>query len=302
MKRTSHNYCSREEEKYYQEEYKNFLIEYQGVKYLDTRLLDSSLISTTNNKSYYFKVIDCGDYKQIYFYDDLRLRKDKTLESNIDVNYLFKKENIKRKAEKKYIEYKNINRSKFNLQRLVKANEKEFKTFITLTFKENIIDIEIANKQFRYWRDSMQRAYKNFKYVCVPEFQKRGAVHYHLLTNLDIKENSDLILLQDGKNNQYDVKYWRHGFSSVFDLKNMNVVGYISKYMTKDIDNRLFGKKRYFNSKNLIVPKEYYINYKNDLERGYLYDIINNYDEVYSSEYLDIRKETVLFKEFKKLT
>lgn len=302
MKRTSHNYLNSREEKLYQEEYRDFLIEDKGVKYLDTLLLDSSLISTTNNKSYYFKVIDCGDYKQIYFYDDLRLRNDKTLEPNIDVDYLFKKENIKRKEEKKYIEYKNINRSKFNLQRLVKANEKEFKTFITLTFKENIVDIETANKKFRYWRDSMQRAYKNFKYVCVPEFQKRGAVHYHLLTNLDIKENNDLILLQEGKKKQYDVRYWGHGFSSVFDLKNMNVVGYISKYMTKDIDDRLFGKKRYFNSKNLIVPKEYYINCKNDIEFTYLYDIINNYDEVYSSEYLDLRKEKVLFKEFKKLT
>ena len=66
MKRTSHNYLSREEELYYQEEYKKFLIEHHGVKHLDALLLDSSLISTTGNKNYYLKVVDCGKYKQFY--------------------------------------------------------------------------------------------------------------------------------------------------------------------------------------------------------------------------------------------
>ena len=56
MKRSSHNYCGREEEKIYQEEYRDFLLEQKGVKHLDALLLDSSLISTTKNKTYYFKV------------------------------------------------------------------------------------------------------------------------------------------------------------------------------------------------------------------------------------------------------
>lgn len=299
MKRSSHNYCSREEEKIYQEEYRDFLIEQKGVKHLDALLLDSSLISTTKNKTYYFKIIDCGDYKQIYYYDNIKIKKDKNLEKHIDNDYLFKKQNINRKNEKQYIEYKNINRSKFNLQRLVKANEQEFKTFITLTFEENVTDIEVANRKFRYWRDSMQRVFKEFKYVCVPEFQKRGAVHYHLLTNLQIGVHTDLIIPQTNKKSQYDVKYWNNGFSSVFDLKDMNVVGYISKYMTKDIDNRLFGKRRYFNSKNLLIPTEYYINCENDLEFEYILDIVNNYEEVYSNGYLDLNKEVVYFREYK---
>ena len=152
MKRSSHNYCGREEEKIYQEEYRDFLLEQKGVKHLDALLLDSSLISTTKNKTYYFKVIDCGDYKQIYYYNNLKIKKDKNLEKHIDNDYLFKKQNIDRKNEKQYIEYKNI--------------------------------------------------------------------------------------------------------------------------------NRLFGKRRYFNSKNLIIPTEYYINCENDLEFEYILDIVNNYEEV----------------------
>ena len=293
---------SSREEKLALEEYRDFRLEQDSVKHLDALLLDSSLISTTNRKTYYIKVIDCGDYKQVYYYNNLKTKKDKNLEPHIDFDFLFKKENLNRKKDIKFIEYKNINRSKFNLQRLVKSNEYIFKTFITLTFEENIKDIEQANKRFRYWRDSMQRAFKDFKYVCVPEFQKRGAVHYHLLTNLDINIHKNLIPLQEGKKKQYNVKYWKEGFASVFNLKNMNVVGYISKYMTKDIDNRLFGKRRYFNSKSLIIPKEYYIDCSNDDEFFYMLDINNHYKETYRNEYYDLRGDTVLFKEYKKLT
>ena len=82
MKRTSHNYCTYEEEKYYQQEYKEFLIEHKGVKHLDALLLDSSLISTTDNKKYYLKVIDCGKYKQVYYYNNLKIKKDKLIEKN----------------------------------------------------------------------------------------------------------------------------------------------------------------------------------------------------------------------------
>ena len=48
-----------------------------------------------------------------------------------------------------------------------------------------------------------------------------------------IKENPELILTQKGKTNQYDVKYWKNGFSSVFSMKNINVIGYLSKYIYK---------------------------------------------------------------------
>ncbi len=354
---TSHNYCSYAEEKRYIEEYKQFLIEDKGVKELDAVLLDSSLITTTDAKTYYFKVVDCGKYKQVYYYNDLKIKKEKDLEPNkkIDTTYLFKKENIKRKDEQKFIEFKNINRTKFNLQRLVKANEDFFKTFITLTFDEEVKDISTANKKFRYWRDVFQRNFKDFKYVCVPEFQKNDRVHYHLITNLSyddinlINENIsynnlltkfrlnkyillnsrvgtvinksiklndlDIVLRRvDGKlqnlKKTYNfksnkcklfktVKYWTNGFSSILNLKSINVVGYISKYLTKDIDNRLFGRRRYFHSQNLIIPKEYFIDCKNDEEFYYYLDFINKSEIVYKQDYLDYFENVINFVEYK---
>jgi hypothetical protein len=173
--------------------------------------------------------------------------------------------------------------SKFALQRLIKANASEFKTFITLTFAENVTNIDEANRCFNIWRLRAKKLYPNLKYVCVPEYQKRGAVHYHLVSNIPI--NSDLITLQNAKTNQYDVKYWSHGFSSVFEIKDINIVAYMSKYMTKDIDNRLFSRKRYFYSKSLNVPKQSYFDTDDEKVAKYVRNVLlkrkKNYHNIY---------------------
>jgi len=269
-------------------------------------LLDSSLIiptKITGNKKYNFKLVICGDYLQLYKFNKDKLKKDinleKDKEKNIDINYLFKEANYSRKEDKKIIEYKNIMRSKFQLQRLVKSNENVFKTFITLTFKENIKDIKYANKKFDIWRTKIKSTKKDFLYVCVPEFQKRGAIHYHLLTNLDIKENPNLIIPQNNKKNQYDVKYWSYGFTSVFAMQDINVVGYISKYMTKDIDNRLWGHRRYLSSRDLIQPIETYLDLDNDLDFVYLLEKISETNITYKNQYLDYFGDTIDFIEYK---
>lgn len=147
-------------------------------------------------------------------------------------------------------------------------------SFITLTFKENIKDLDYANKEFNNWRTAMSRACKrdgfDFKYLGVPEFQNRGAVHYHLLTNLPC--GSKYLEFQKGIEDgtkMYDVKYWKHGFSSGFDVikdtdDKFNVALYILKYLYKDLDERLFGHTRVLKSNNLEKPNEYYLMQNND--------------------------------------
>lgn len=165
---------------------------------------------------------------------------------------------INNKKENKKVESSSLSRSVTILRDYANANEKEWLTFITLTFKENITDINLANKKFNHFTKCMKRKYPDFKYLGVPEFQKRGAVHYHLLTNL--VKGSNLLPLQENTDDKYDVKYWNYGFSSVFDLKetddNFNVVAYICKYFYKDFDNRLFGRTKVLKSNNLKKPLE----------------------------------------------
>ena len=68
-----------------------------------------------------------------------------------------KKEKVKKENKLKEIDEKNINRSKIELQKIIKTNEKAFKTFITLTFEDSINDIESANKKFNIFRTKIKR-------------------------------------------------------------------------------------------------------------------------------------------------
>lgn len=365
-----------------------------GVKHLGALLLDSSLIFATPKATYTHKIVQCGNYYQVYNYNKKTTKKNSDTErmnfintiqkkksrsrveenqskktviiveedskyqqlnlfgkteprmkilkkivlekpdfdlyfnncflnwskyktSKDPPNWLYLNEEYSLKENPKIIMQKNIVRAKIELERLVKSNVSIFKTFITLTIADNLTDISLANKKLAVWRTKVQsvlkKQKKEFSYVCVPEFQKRGAVHYHLLTNLDV-ENSEIIIPQkeftekqmqemtpEQRCHCYDVKYWNHGFSSVQTVEEIqNVVGYISKYMTKDIDNRLWGKRRYLSSHNLKRPSTLFIDSADD--RGFLQllDIKNNCESIFESIYSNPLGEVIEFQELKR--
>jgi len=220
----------------------------------------------------------------------------------IKINKMFD-ENEKHYAKNNLIENieeKNIIRSKLQCQKLAKANADEFKTFITLTFAENVIDIDKANIRLKYFIDKIRRIYKEFKYIGVPEFQKRGAVHYHLFTNIDI--NDDRFIYSQKDNEKYKhIKYWDEGFTKVDNLKNdiKNIIGYISKYMTKDADNRLYNRHRYFYSRNLKKPKTNYLNLDNPKHIKFLETKLNNKNLIYNNTYKNsYNDELIDFQEY----
>lgn len=163
----------------------------------------------------------------------------------------------KPQSENGQIRDDSLNRTYGLLVDLAIENAHLFKSFVTLTFKDNITELDYANNKFRSFVVMVKRIYPDFKYLAVPEFQKRGAVHYHLMTNLSVHDKK-VIQKQKGKKNMYDVKYWNHGFSSVFDLAltddKFSVAAYMTKYFFKDIDNRLFGRNKILYSRSLKKP------------------------------------------------
>lgn len=199
---------------------------------------------------YDIKVKIMGDKVQVFEYSDM-IRSLK-----YGFTSPFKKRENFSKASAGEIRLDSLTRSFSRLMDLAITNHDSFTTFLTLTFKDNIKDLSFANKIFNNWVTTVRRAYPDFKYLGVPEFQKRGAVHYHLMTNL--KVDSDLIIAQENNAKMYDVKYWSYGFTSVFDLSlsdnNFSVSLYLAKYFYKDIDNRLFGRRKILASRNLKEP------------------------------------------------
>lgn len=274
-------------------------------------ILDSRLIVATKKKAYDIKAVTCGDYVQLYFYENKKTitqKQDKTeldLKKNKINNVLETENKTTTKIEvpwEQKIDEKNIIRSKLECQRLAKSNLDEWQTFITLTFAENITDIEKANKRFKYFVDKVRRVKKDFKYLCITEFQKRGATHYHMLCNIGI-DDSKLIYSQEDNPKFKHIKYWNDGYTSVEVIKKdaKKIIGYIAKYMTKDIDNRLFNRHRYFYSRNLNKPIENFINLDESIDNNFYQKIIQDKQLIYQNEYINpYDNNKVTFLEFYK--
>ena len=282
-------------------------------------LLDSSLITPTIYEKpmlYDYKIVECGSYVQVYYYKHSRIKNPKK-DDDVDLN--LKKLNVEVNTSKKEtklktaneIEERNITRSKLQCQRIAKANMEYWKSFVTLTFEDNVTDEEFANKRFRYYVDKIRRIKKDFRYICVKEHQKRGAIHFHLLTNLECDTylipkrplkrlyNKESKIWKDL--DYYDLKYWNDGFSSAEPVSGdaKKIVGYISKYMTKDIDDRLFGRRRFFYSQNCIVPKVSYIDSMDSRDLEFLQKKIQDKELIYQNKYLNAYDDSeVSFQEF----
>lgn len=114
---------------------------------------------------------------------------------------------------------------------------------LTLTFRENEKDIKKANYEFEKFIKRMNYYYRiNIKYLAVVEFQKRGAIHYHLIL-FNMPFIDDLKALES---------IWGNGKINIKALKNVDNIGaYLCKYLTKDTAERLKEKKCFFYSRGL---------------------------------------------------
>jgi len=138
-------------------------------------------------------------------------------------------------------------RAREMIRRICLANFTERSKFITLTYAENQTDIKQANVDFKGFIRRLRKLHKDLKYVAVIEFQERGAIHYHMMSDIPYIPNEQLNGL------------WKMGFVKINDIKHVDNVGaYMVKYMLKDTtDTRLVGNKAYLTSRGLIRPTEY---------------------------------------------
>lgn len=129
---------------------------------------------------------------------------------------------------------------------------------LTLTYRENMKDVERCKTDFKAFMRAMKRA-GMFDYVAVPERQTRGAWHIHvavrgrLVYNL-VRGIWRRIVGRDelGRpNGNVDVRNPKTGGK----WKRHALAAYIAKYIAKDCGDHELNKKRYWSSKGIPVPE-----------------------------------------------
>lgn len=203
---------------------------------------------------------------------------------------IFNVSNLNRKSrssshEEGNISRESLSRTRRNIIDTIACNEEKFVSFITLTFAENITDPKIAysylRKFLRRVKDYMKKHDKEFYYIFIPEIQKRGAIHFHGLTNIElgssiIPQRKKLKVRSKGKCRileYYDIPFWSEtirsekysktennslGYSTAIAIKKefeeFSIGLYMSKYLTKDMSNVFFGCQKVLKSRNLFSP------------------------------------------------
>jgi hypothetical protein len=123
---------------------------------------------------------------------------------------------------------------------------------MTLTFKENVTEIDDAWKKYKYFCKLMKQRYgERWAYVAVPEYQKRGAVHFHLAVSGYYHANTVryLWLRAVGEyGGNIDITSPRKAGKNSWSPKR--VANYITKYITKT-DSVEFNRRRYSSGGNI---------------------------------------------------
>lgn len=157
--------------------------------------------------------------------------------------------------------YRSIRRTKQTVKDYVLSNE--FDMFWSITFGTERDSDELCVKRMKNWIKRKRDKYGRFPYIIVPERHKDGCLHFHMLSK-DYKGS----IVDSGKKNKrgqtvYNADSWSHGFSTIVKIKNnvediSKVASYVTKYITKQVDDVHFGKnaRRYWSSKGLLKPKK----------------------------------------------
>lgn len=161
----------------------------------------------------------------------------------------------------------------------------DFDYFWTLTFDPKICgksnDLRFSDMGRWLKREREKARYRNedFRYIFIPEVhhgggENDGTIHWHGVTGGYTPELNDSGHLY--RNTKiFNCESWNYGFTNVQRVRSKaKIANYVMKYMTKDlIDSPVrAGKKKYWNSKNLKLPEQYYIsmmpilNWKPDFE------------------------------------
>ena len=175
------------------------------------------------------------------------------------------------KDYKDHVSDVSLKRTKKKVYDYAKSNEWEW--FVTFTFspdKVNRYNYDECTKYLSKWFNNLKRSSPALSYLVVPEQHKDGAYHFHgLFSGMNehqiVWTGKYVIKRVRGlrskfvrtKEKIYKIGSYKLGWMTATRVREMEkVTSYITKYITKDMLNGLHGRKRYWCSRNLVLPLE----------------------------------------------
>jgi hypothetical protein len=150
-----------------------------------------------------------------------------------------------------------VARARRKLTRLVCANTGGFNDgfgvpiparFVTYTPRDNVTDLKVSTTNFMNYMKRLNDSIGfTSQYIAVPEFQKRGAVHFHqFLFNFPFRNDVKTFLAER----------WGWGYVKFETMRStQGSCWYAGKYMMKSFsDIKYKNRKRFFRSDNLRLP------------------------------------------------
>ena len=219
-----------------------------------------------------------------------------------DENYTrkYKLLSLELRARNQYDYNRSARRARQTLYDICKCND--FSFFVTLTFDANKIDRmndSATKRKYSQWANDVKKQFPNMYYVTVPEYHKKGGLHFHILIGgISLEElKATPALNKRGKQIHkkgkaiWNIGAWKKGFSTLSIIGNGEATKhYICKYITKQhADDRFFNKRRYYVSRNITRPE-----IEKHVER--IENSLNGIDtNVQLVSYLDPRKKFAVF-------
>jgi len=175
----------------------------------------------------------------------------------------------------------NVRRSVSLFRRIVRSNiiRAEHPALLTLTMLQ-IVSLKASSRFLTEFIVRCRGRFgKNFRYVAVPEYQKRGAIHYHLLIWGLPEENichgywrkykgKNVFFCTDWENGTCECstrtlqRLWVRGLCDCIETDgSIKLAGYLSKYLSKAMRDDRFvresgytSQKAYHCSRNVLRP------------------------------------------------
>lgn len=154
------------------------------------------------------------------------------------------------------------------------ARSNDWELFVTFTFSPKLVDrydYDECSKRLSKWLNNLKRSSPLLSYLVVPEKHKDGAYHFHGLfagvSECQLVWSGKYVIKRVRKDGRlsfvrtdqkiYKIGSYKLGWMTATKIVRPDrVTSYITKYITKDMMGDLFGRKRYWVSRNLLRPQE----------------------------------------------